>query len=93
MLRSRFNGPFALPRARAIPLREALFERLDPEPQALVIGHHEGGKAADHREDRGEQRPLVLKQQGYAQQKTGDSGEGRQGKPVPARAGTIANTA
>jgi len=35
-------------------------QRIDPEPQALVIGHHEGGKAADYGEDRSEQRPIVL---------------------------------
>jgi hypothetical protein len=42
---------------------------------------------------RGEQRPFVLEQQRNAQQKAGDAAESRQGKPVPAHAGTIGTAA
>ena len=61
-------------------------QRVDAQLEPLVISHREGCNAADHAEDRREQRTLVPEQQGYADQEGGDASEGREGEPIPAHA-------
>jgi len=88
-------GVSTVPRGfRPLPplaLRKALFQSVDAQLQPLVIGHREGCDAADHAEDRREQRTFVGEQQGYAHQEGGNAAKGREGKPVPAMPGTIAD--
>jgi len=72
-------------------LREAFFQRVDAQLEPLVISHREGCNAADHAEDRCEQRTLVPEQQGYAYQEGGNAAEAVKVSRSQRMPGTIAH--
>ena len=58
-------------------MREALFQRVDAQPEPFVISHDEGGDASKHHEDRRKRRALVREEQGYTCQEGGDTAESK----------------